>query len=56
MIGKVTHAWRSEPALRNPAMHDQLMRLWVDSEVIRLTGERLRQRLAAGQPGPKARA
>ncbi|BCO36835.1 acyl-CoA dehydrogenase [Mycobacterium heckeshornense] len=53
MIGKVTQAWRSEPGLRNPAMHDQLMRLWVESEVTRLTGERLRQRLAAGQPGPE---
>jgi alkylation response protein AidB-like acyl-CoA dehydrogenase len=53
MIGKVTEAWRSEPALRNPAMHDELMRLWVESEVARLTGERLRQRLAAGQPGPE---
>jgi alkylation response protein AidB-like acyl-CoA dehydrogenase len=53
MIGKVAEAWRNEPALRNPAMHDELMRLWVESEVARLTGERLRQRLAAGQPGPE---
>lgn len=53
MIGTVTRAWRDEPALRNPAMHDELMRLWVDAEVFRLAGERLRQRLAAGQPGPE---
>jgi alkylation response protein AidB-like acyl-CoA dehydrogenase len=53
MIGKVTEAWRNEPALRNPAMHDELMRLWVESEVARLTGQRLRQRLSAGQPGPE---
>ena len=33
-IGKVTAAWRDEPALRNPAMHDELMRLWVDAEVL----------------------
>lgn len=53
MIGKVAEAWRGDPALRNPAMHDELMRLWVESEVARLTGERLRQQLANGQPGPE---
>jgi alkylation response protein AidB-like acyl-CoA dehydrogenase len=53
MIGKVTEAWRAEPQLRNPAMHDELMQLWVEAEVARLTGLRLRQRLTAGQPGPE---
>jgi alkylation response protein AidB-like acyl-CoA dehydrogenase len=53
IIGKVTEAWRGEPELRNPAMHDELMRLWVDAEVLRLTGERLRQQAVAGQPGPE---
>jgi alkylation response protein AidB-like acyl-CoA dehydrogenase len=53
MIGKVSAAWRAEPALRNPAMHDELMRWWVESEVARLAGLRLRQRLTAGQPGPE---
>ena len=53
MIGKVADAWRAEPQLRNPAMHDELMRLWVEAEVARLTGLRLRQRLTAGQPGPE---
>jgi alkylation response protein AidB-like acyl-CoA dehydrogenase len=53
MIGKVTSAWRAQPQLRNPAMHDELMRLWVEAEVTRLTGLRLRQRLDAGQPGPE---
>lgn len=53
MIGKVADAWRTEPQLRNPAMHDELMRLWVEAEVARLTGLRLRQRLTAGQPGPE---
>jgi len=56
MIGKVTEAWRAQPELRTPMMHDELMRLWVESEVARLTGERLRQRLAAGQPGPEGSA
>jgi alkylation response protein AidB-like acyl-CoA dehydrogenase len=53
IIGKVTQAWRAQPQLRNPAMHDELMRLWVAAEVARLTGLRLRQRLAVGQPGPE---
>ncbi|MGH3556861.1 MAG: acyl-CoA dehydrogenase family protein [Mycobacterium sp.] len=53
MMGKVVEAWRSEPQVRNPAMHDELMRLWVESEVARLTAQRLRQRLTAGQPGPE---
>jgi alkylation response protein AidB-like acyl-CoA dehydrogenase len=53
MIGKVTAAWRSEPGLRDPAMHDELMRLWVEAEVTRLAGARLRQQLASGQPGPE---
>jgi alkylation response protein AidB-like acyl-CoA dehydrogenase len=53
MIGKVTDAWRAQPQLRNPAMHDELMRLWVDAEVLRLTALRLRQRMAVGQPGPE---
>jgi alkylation response protein AidB-like acyl-CoA dehydrogenase len=53
IIGKVTGVWRSEPQLRDPAMHDELMRLWVEAEVARLTGLRLRQRMAAGQAGPE---
>lgn len=52
-IGKVTGAWRDRPGLRNPAMHDELMRLWVAAEVFRLSGERLRQQAVAGQPGPE---
>ncbi len=52
-IGKVAEAWREEPHLRNPAMHDELMRLWVEAEVLRLAGERLRQQASAGQPGPE---
>ena len=53
IIGKVTETWRKEPGLRNPAMHDELMRLWVEAEVLRLAGERLRQQAVAGQPGPE---
>ncbi len=37
-IGKVTAAWRNGPALRNPAMHDELMRLWVDANAVNFGG------------------
>ncbi|MGW3241160.1 acyl-CoA dehydrogenase family protein [Streptomyces sp. NPDC001070] len=53
MIGTVAATWRERPALRTPDLHDRLLRLWVDAEVTRLTGERLRQQLAVGAPGPE---
>ncbi|WP_405733991.1 acyl-CoA dehydrogenase family protein [Streptomyces sp. NBC_01537] len=53
MIGNVAATWRSRPELRTPDTHDRLLRLWVDSEVARLTAERLRQQLAVGAPGPE---
>ncbi|MEZ0066256.1 alkylation response protein AidB-like acyl-CoA dehydrogenase [Streptacidiphilus sp. MAP12-20] len=56
LIGVVANTWRERPELRTPALHDALLRLWVDAEAARLTGERLRQQLAAGQPGPEGSA
>ena len=56
MIGVVSRAWRDHPERRTPEMHDRLLRLWVDAEVFRLTGQRLRQKLAQGQPGPEGAA
>jgi alkylation response protein AidB-like acyl-CoA dehydrogenase len=56
MIGPVVAAWRSRPELRTPGLHDRLLRLWTDAEVARLAGARLRQQLAAGQPGPEGSA
>jgi alkylation response protein AidB-like acyl-CoA dehydrogenase len=56
MIGIVADLWRDRPELRSPALHDALLRLWVDAEAARLTGVRLRQQLAAGQPGPEGSA
>lgn len=53
MIGTVAATWRERPELRTPDLHDRLLRLWVDSEVSRLTAERVRQQLAAGSPGPE---
>jgi alkylation response protein AidB-like acyl-CoA dehydrogenase len=55
-IQVVTRAWRERPELRAPGAHDELMRLWVDAEAARLTGQRLRQQLAAGAPGPEGSA
>jgi alkylation response protein AidB-like acyl-CoA dehydrogenase len=33
-----------------------MLRLWADSEVARIAGTRLRQQLAAGEPGPEGSA
>ncbi|GAA1503167.1 acyl-CoA dehydrogenase family protein [Dactylosporangium maewongense] len=55
-IGIVADLWRERPELRTPALHDALLRLWVEAEAARLTGMRLRQQLAAGQPGPEGSA
>ncbi|NBM17944.1 acyl-CoA dehydrogenase family protein [Streptomyces sp. GC420] len=52
MIGKTAETWRERPELRTHDLHQRLLKLWVESEVARLTGERLRQQLVAGQPGP----
>ncbi|WP_344990954.1 acyl-CoA dehydrogenase family protein [Tsukamurella soli] len=56
MIGVVARTWRERPELRTADLRDRLTRLWVDSEVARLTGMRLRQKLASGQPGPEGAA
>ncbi|HVW43102.1 MAG TPA: acyl-CoA dehydrogenase family protein [Amycolatopsis sp.] len=55
-IAAVAEAWRTRPELRTPAAHDELLRLWVEAEALRLTGLRLRQQLAAGAPGPEGSA
>jgi alkylation response protein AidB-like acyl-CoA dehydrogenase len=53
MIGVAARTWRERPEARTPGLHDRLVRLWAAAEVSRLAGERLRQQLAAGQPGPE---
>ncbi|MFI9559986.1 acyl-CoA dehydrogenase family protein [Nonomuraea endophytica] len=53
MIGVVSDTWRSRPDLRTPELHQRLLKLWVESEVTRLSAVRLREQLAAGQPGPE---
>jgi alkylation response protein AidB-like acyl-CoA dehydrogenase len=56
MIGTITRTWRERPELRTHDLHQRLLTLWVDAEVSRLAGERLRQQLVAGQPGPEGSA
>lgn len=56
MIGVVAQEWRDDPQVRTPGAHDRLLRLWVEAEATRLTGQRLRQQLAVGTPGPEGSA
>jgi alkylation response protein AidB-like acyl-CoA dehydrogenase len=56
VIGQAARTWREHPELRTPGLHDRLLRLWTETEVARLAGVRLRQQLAAGQPGPEGSA
>ncbi|MGH3624629.1 MAG: acyl-CoA dehydrogenase family protein [Sciscionella sp.] len=56
LIGVLADTWRARPELRSPGTHDELLRLWVAAEANRLTGERLRQQLAVGAPGPEGSA
>ncbi|MCQ4208632.1 acyl-CoA dehydrogenase family protein [Streptomyces longispororuber] len=53
LVGIVAKTWRERPELRTHDLHQRLVKLWVDAEVARLTGERLRQQLVAGHPGPE---
>jgi alkylation response protein AidB-like acyl-CoA dehydrogenase len=56
MIGVVAREWRERPELRTPGHHDALLRLWVAAEAGRLAAQRLREQLAAGQPGAEGSA
>ena len=56
IIGTAAQAWREHPDARTPELHQRLLRLWARAEVARLAGERLRQQLASGQPGPDGSA
>ena len=56
MIASVARTWRDRPELRSAGLHDRMLRLWADAEVTRIAATRLRQQLAAGQPGPEGSA
>jgi alkylation response protein AidB-like acyl-CoA dehydrogenase len=53
MVGVVATTWRQHPELHNPELQDRMMRLWVDAEATRITGNQLGQKLSSGQPGPE---
>jgi alkylation response protein AidB-like acyl-CoA dehydrogenase len=55
-IGFVAGAWREHSELRTHELHQRLLSLWAQAEVARLAGERLRQQIAAGEPGPEGSA
>jgi alkylation response protein AidB-like acyl-CoA dehydrogenase len=56
MIGPVARTWRHRPDLRTPELHARVLKLWAEAEVARLAGDRLRQQIAAGEPGPEGSA
>ncbi|NUR88800.1 MAG: acyl-CoA dehydrogenase, partial [Nonomuraea sp.] len=45
--------WRDSPELRTSSLHARLLELYVENEVTKLSGARLREQLVAGQPGPE---
>nr|WP_157383129.1 acyl-CoA dehydrogenase family protein [Nonomuraea coxensis] len=53
VMAAVLDAWRERPELRTHDLHQRLLSLWVEAEATRLSGARLREQLAAGQPGPE---
>jgi len=55
-IGFAAIEWRQHPELRTHDLHQRLLSLWAQAEVARLAGERLRQQIAAGEPGPEGSA
>jgi alkylation response protein AidB-like acyl-CoA dehydrogenase len=55
-IGFAATTWRQHPELRTHELHQRLLSLWAQAEVARLAGERLRQQLSAGVPGPEGSA
>ncbi|MDH2427442.1 acyl-CoA dehydrogenase family protein [Sphaerisporangium sp. TRM90804] len=53
LMGIVARTWRERPEIRTHDLHGRLLHLWVEAEVTRLAGARLREQLAAGAPGPE---
>ena len=53
-IAEAVRIWTEEPNVeRSPAMRDELMKLWIRAEVLRLTNIRASQNRRAGNPGPE---
>jgi alkylation response protein AidB-like acyl-CoA dehydrogenase len=52
-IAEAVRIWQSDGFRQNPVDRDRLMRLWVESEALRLTNLRASQNRKAGNPGPE---
>ncbi len=52
-IAEAVRIWQSEPDRHDPVARDRLMRLWIESEALRLTNLRASQNRKAGNPGPE---
>ena len=52
-VGMAMDAWRARKDTGDVALRDRLVQLWIESEVVRLTGIRAAQKRATGTPGPE---
>ena len=52
-IAEAVRIWQEEVTDKSPAVRDQLMRLWIEAEALRLTNVRASQNRKAGNPGPE---
>jgi alkylation response protein AidB-like acyl-CoA dehydrogenase len=50
-IAEAVRIWKEEVADQNPVKRDDLMRAWIEAEVLRLTNIRASQNRKAGNPG-----
>ena len=53
MIALALNAWQARDGATDPVQRDRLVQLWIEAEVVRLTGLRAAQKRAAGTPGPE---
>jgi alkylation response protein AidB-like acyl-CoA dehydrogenase len=53
VIRWATRAWEQHPEVHTPARRDALVKLWVDTEVLRLTNIRAGAARRQGTPGPE---
>jgi alkylation response protein AidB-like acyl-CoA dehydrogenase len=52
-IAEAVRIWQEEATDHNPVLRDELVKLWIRSEVLRLTNIRAGQNRKAGNPGPE---
>jgi alkylation response protein AidB-like acyl-CoA dehydrogenase len=52
-IAEAVRIWQEDVKVHDAARRDQLMQLWVDAEVLRLTNIRAGQNRKVGNPGPE---